>query len=111
MTETTTNPAAKRPLKMAREPKTKDAEGFQSTAALPAKAPSKSSLVIDMLTRPEGATLDQMIEATGWLPHTTRSALTGLKKKGHTIKSDKPGDGQRIYRISASAEAPAGTNL
>jgi hypothetical protein len=47
--------------------------------------------------RDEGATLNDMIAATGWLPHTTRAALTGLKKKGYAISSDKV-DGVRTYR-------------
>ena len=41
---------------------------------------SKSAAVIALLQREQGATLAEMIEATGWLPHTTRAALTGLKK-------------------------------
>jgi hypothetical protein len=45
------------------------------------KAASKQQLLAALLVRDEGATLDQMIEATGWLRHTTRAALTGLKKK------------------------------
>ena len=40
-----------------------------------------------------------MVKATGWLPHTTRAALTGLKKKGHTIQRDKRGD-VTCYRIT-----------
>lgn len=47
--------------------------------------------------RDEGATLELMIATTGWLPHTTRAALTGLKKKGFVISSDKI-DGVRTYR-------------
>lgn len=65
------------------------------------KKPAKSELVLGVLRRAEGATLDQMVEATGWLPHTTRAALTGLKKKGHVISSEKL-DGVRTYRIAAS---------
>jgi hypothetical protein len=53
-----------------------------------------------LLVRDEGATLDQMIAATGWLPHTTRAALTGLKKHGYIIDSDKM-DGVRTYRAVA----------
>jgi len=51
-----------------------------------------------------------MVEATGWLPHTARAALTGLKKKGHEVTSVKS-DGVRTYRAidkredQASAEA------
>ena len=39
-----------------------------------------------------------MEAATGWLPHTTRAALTGLKKKGHADTSTKA-DGVRTYRL------------
>jgi hypothetical protein len=62
---------------------------------------SKQAQLAALLLRDEGATLDQMIALTGWLPHTTRSALTGLRKKGYSIDSDKV-DGVRTYR----AEAP-----
>ena len=64
------------------------------------KAPSKQQQLAALIVRDEGATLDQMIAATGWLPHTTRAALTGLKKKGYAISSDKV-DGVRTYRAVA----------
>ncbi len=54
----------------------------------PAKRTTKIDKVIALLKRPQGATLDEMVKATGWLPHTTRAALTGLKKKGHAIQRD-----------------------
>lgn len=62
-----------------------------------AKPASKQVQLVTLLVRDEGATLDQMIAITGWLPHTTRAALTGLKKKGYAISSDKV-DGVRTYR-------------
>ncbi len=68
------------------------------------KKSTKIELVLGMLRRAEGATLDQMVEATGWLPHTTRAALTGLKKKGHVVASEKL-DGVRTYRVAASSNA------
>lgn len=46
---------------------------------------SKIASVIAMLQRNEGASLDELVLATSWLPHTTRAALTGLRKKGHVI--------------------------
>jgi hypothetical protein len=49
-----------------------------------------------------GATLDEMVAATGWLPHTTRAALTGLKKKGHLVTSEKVDDLRR-YRVAAAS--------
>lgn len=64
------------------------------------KRPSKQQLLADLLVRNSGATLDQMIAATGWLPHTTRAALTGLKKKGYAFSSDKF-DGVRTFRAVA----------
>lgn len=51
-----------------------------------------------MVKRGEGATLAELVEATGWLPHTTRAALTGLRKKGHTIAKTKRGEAT-CYRI------------
>ena len=62
----------------------------RSTAAAP--APSKIASVFALLEREQGATLAEIVEATGWQPHTTRAALTGLKKKGQTITKDKRGD-------------------
>ena len=47
-------------------------------------------------------TLDELVKATGWLPHTTRAAMTGLKKKGQTIERDKRGE-VSCYRITKSA--------
>jgi hypothetical protein len=59
---------------------------------------TKSSVVVALLQRPEGATLAEMVGATGWQPHTTRAALTGLKKKGYSIEKYKRDD-TTCYRI------------
>lgn len=53
---------------------------------------TKSSKVLDLLKRKDGATLAELIEVTGWLPHTTRAALTGLRKKGYDVGRTKRGD-------------------
>lgn len=84
----------KRPRRMARDP---DA----APPALAEQRANKSGIVIGLLQRPSGATLDELVAATGWLPHTTRAALTGLKKKGHQVTSEKT-DGVRRYRIESS---------
>ena len=81
----------------------KPTAGSDSQAAVPVavqRAPNKQEQLAALVVRDEGATLDQMIAATGWLPHTTRAALTGLKKKGYVISSDKV-DGVRTYRAVA----------
>ncbi len=63
------------------------------------RAGSKIETVFALLRRPQGATLTELIDATGWLPHTTRAALTGLRKKGHCLdKSSR--DGKTCYRIA-----------
>ena len=67
----------------------------------PTKPTSKRDQIAAMLVRDGGATIAQMQEATGWLPHTVRAALTGLKKFGYGIDSDKV-DGLRTYRAVAS---------
>ncbi len=53
-----------------------------------------------LVVRDEGATLEQMIAVTGWLPHTTRAVLTGLRKSSYVIDSDKI-NGMRTYRAVA----------
>lgn len=68
-----------------------------ASTASSSKPPSKQQQLAALVVRDEGATLDQMVAALGWLPHTTRAALTGLKKKGYVISSDRV-DGVRTYR-------------
>lgn len=75
--------------------KAKNAE-FTSNATTQAK----HKQVIDLLTRDDGASLREMSAVTTWLPHSTRAFLTGLKKKGFTITSDKT-DGNRRYRTTS----------
>ncbi|MCH7795801.1 MAG: DUF3489 domain-containing protein, partial [Proteobacteria bacterium] len=50
-----------------------------------------------------GATIEAIVAATGWQPHSVRGAISGtLKKKlGLMVTSEKPGDGPRRYRIVA----------
>ena len=119
MTSTTTKPSTKRPRRMAREPQ-EEIKVAQSPGGLPdqaadsplrdgdaAKPATKSAIVIGLLTRSGGATIEAMVAAKGWLPHTTRSALTGLKKKGFTISSEKV-DGMRTYRAALPAKQTEG---
>lgn len=55
-------------------------------------ARTKTADVLSLLRRRQGATMDELIAATDWLPHTTRAALTGLRRKGHVIERGKRGD-------------------
>ncbi len=62
---------------------------------------TKQALLIEILRRPEGATIDEMVIATEWQSHTIRGAMAGaLKKKlGLTITSEKDKSRGRVYRI------------
>lgn len=61
----------------------------------------KIDMVLDLLRREQGATLADLVDATGWLPHTTRAALTGLRKKGHVLDKATR-DGVTCYSILAA---------
>ena len=78
------------------------AAGGHGIGAVAPSAPlaktSKTALVLDLLRRPAGATLAELIKATGWLPHTIRAALTGIRKKGHDVERMKRADAT-CYRI------------
>jgi DNA-binding MarR family transcriptional regulator len=70
--------------------------GGETADAKPAKAPTvragtEQALMIDLLKRPEGATVEQIAEQTGWQHHTIRGAISGaLKKKlGLTIEATR----------------------
>ena len=73
---------------------------------------SKLAGVIALLERDHGATIEELIAATGWLPHTTRAALTGLRKRGYAVAIDRSDDKRgSFYRIPAGetglVEGPA----
>jgi Protein of unknown function (DUF3489) len=70
--------------------KTKDHDGGTASVAPPTaiavpREGSKLAAVVGLLRREGGATIDQLAAAMGWLPHTTRAALTGLRKRGFEI--------------------------
>ena len=62
------------------------------TAIAAPREGSKLATVVGLLRREGGATIDQLADAMGWLPHTTRAALTGLRKRGFGIDRRKAKD-------------------
>ena len=70
----------------------------------PARKPTKQALILGLLQRQEGATLADLVAATGWLPHTTRAALTRLRQAGHVLDKIK-GETGTVYRIATPARA------
>ncbi len=88
-------------------------EALNMLPQLAADAPregSKQALVVDMLAGPDGATIEALIQVTGWLAHTTRAALTGLRKRGYAIERSRGADGVTRYALGsapASAAVPS----
>ncbi|MDQ3558231.1 MAG: DUF3489 domain-containing protein, partial [Pseudomonadota bacterium] len=61
---------------------------------------TKQTQLVAMLQKPEGASLDEIVAATGWQAHTVRGAIAGALKKrlGLTVTSDKVEGRGRVYR-------------
>ncbi|WP_294390543.1 DUF3489 domain-containing protein [uncultured Sphingomonas sp.] len=84
-----------------------DADDDAPEPASPAPAPAparviKSALVLELLQREGGASMAELTSATGWLPHTMRAALTGLRKKGHEVARGKRDD-MTCYTVVVAA--------
>jgi Protein of unknown function (DUF3489) len=93
-----------------RSPSHRNSDGSKSSASTPPtlnviaspRAGSKQALVTEMLSANGGATLDALVKATGWLPHTTRAALTGLRKRGFSIERTREAGETSMYRIAST---------
>ena len=68
------------------------------------RAGTKQAMLIELLRAPDGATMDEIVAATGWLAHTARGAMSGAlgTKLGLIVTSVKEDDRGRVYRISQS---------
>jgi DNA-binding MarR family transcriptional regulator len=67
----------------------KDSEADNSDARSEPRANSKLALLLGLLSRDRGATIAELMAATGWLPHTTRAALTRLRQRGFSLERRK----------------------
>src|SRR5260370_25217522 len=67
---------------------------------------SKLAEVIALLARKQGAGIEELTSTTGWLPHTTRAALPGFRKRTYALARSRSEQGGSVYRIVTSA-APA----
>jgi hypothetical protein len=66
----------------------------------PARPAGKVGILVELLRREGGATIDAMTSASGWQAHSVRGAMSGAigKKLGLNVVSEKV-DGGRVYRI------------
>ena len=65
----------------------------------PRTGPTKAATIQKLLSRPKGATLAEIIAATGWLPHSARAFMTGLRKKGLELVRECRTSGDTAWRI------------
>jgi hypothetical protein len=63
-----------------------------------ARPGGKLRMLLDAVARPEGATLDELTAASGWLPHTTRAAITRLRQRGYDVRLATMGT-RRAYHL------------
>ena len=93
------------PKKAKSATKTKAAEKAPKAAkkAGPVRDGSKAAEVLNLLKRPDGVTLKELMKATGWQAHSVRGFLSGTvgKKMGLTVTSTKAEDGERTYSVKA----------
>jgi hypothetical protein len=77
----------------------------RSTPEATARQGSKTAMVLELLRQPEGATLHELVAATGWQPHSVRGFLSGTlhKKMGHQVVRIKREDGGSAYKLGGAA--------
>jgi hypothetical protein len=67
---------------------------------------TKRAVLIGMLERTEGASIAAIGQRLGWLPHTVRAAMTGLRHAGREVTRSKDATGQSVYRLALVETAP-----
>ncbi len=66
---------------------------------------TRQAQLLDLLRRGEGACIDEMVQFTGWQPHSVRAVLTGFRKRGIEVSRSKEGNGVSVYRATLPASA------
>ena len=86
------------------KPASEPRAGRAMTRSSAASKPTKQQVVIGMLRRSRGVTIDDIAEKTGWQSHSVRGFCSGLVKKklGLPLISEVGSDGVRRYRIAAA---------
>lgn len=99
-------PAPTRVTRSRRTPVSTRANMMPVPRSEPSGHPSKQNACLALLTRPNGATIEDLQLATGWQTHSVRGFLAGAVKKklGLTLVSSKAGGEVRCYRV-VDAEA------
>jgi len=61
---------------------------------------TKIQTVEKFVSRKSGASIEQLLDATGWKPHSVRAAISGLRKKGLTILLSQTAKGKKVYKAT-----------
>jgi Protein of unknown function (DUF3489) len=92
--------AAKRPAHVAASKTKPPRKATRAKKAATARHGSKTAKILDLLRRPGGVTLKELMKVTDWQAHSVRGFLSGTvgKKMGIPVESSSRADGERIYR-------------
>lgn len=74
----------------------------KSRAGVDHTTPTRATVLVALLSRADGATIEELMTHFGWQVHTARAMLSGLRKKGHAIIRERRGDGA-CYKIPGAA--------
>ena len=74
------------------------------SAELRTRKPGKLDLIVERLRAPMGASLEELMAATGWQSHSVRAGITGLRKQGHNVLRTT-GNGVTRFAIAAPSNA------
>ncbi len=86
------------------EPKPSGSKPKGRTSPPAVRPGTKQALLVDLLKRKKGATIEAIVAATGWQPHSVRGAISGILKKklGLAVTSERVGDRGRVYQIAGT---------
>jgi len=93
--------AAKTPADASRRAAAKPSTPASRTEAGKAHPGGKLGLLLDAVARPQGATIDELTAASGWLPHTTRAAITRLRQRGFDVRLASMGTRKAYHLVPA----------
>ena len=95
-------PPTRHRSKAARNAAAANTERPPAKASAPAKRQTKKAIVAALLGRAGGASIDELMTATGWQAHSVRATLTGLRKTGQDIARSKDDTGATRYRLTGT---------
>lgn len=77
-----------------------DASNVDGVATPLFRPGTRKAQLLELLQRKQGADIDEMVQLTGWQPHSVRAVLTGFRKRGIEVTRTKEGNGVSVYRAS-----------